>query len=70
MNLKGGGHIKAIVEDILDVVKAFELIDFSFIPRNFNRDAHLFAKLCFESDEDFVWTGVFPDWLSGIRSAV
>lgn len=45
--LKGeeDSSIKTIVDDILDVVKAFELSDFSFILRKFNRDAHLFAKL-------------------------
>lgn len=55
------------MEDILDVVQVFELTNFSFIYINFNRDAHLLDKLCFESVDDFIWSGVFLEWLFGIH---
>lgn len=35
--------IKPVVQDILDVAYTFDLVDFSFIPRTFNGQAHSFG---------------------------
>lgn len=42
------------------MTKAFEFVGFNFISKTLNGDLHRLSKLCFDLEEDFVWTGVFP----------
>ena len=52
--LKGGldWSINSIILDIKSLVSLFVSVDFEFIPRALNEQAHRLAKFCFSSRQD------------------
>lgn len=38
------------MQEILEVVNAFEFVDVNFIHKTLNGDAHYLSKLCFDLD--------------------